>query len=214
MLIRKVTWTLLCAVSMLAASEVRSWDFEDVAVAALPKGWIIDATHPPKTPARWEVLEDRTAPSGSHILDLHEIHNRYGGTFNLCYTRDVAFRDGEISVSFRANRGRIDQGGGIMWRVQNRDNYFVARFNPLEDNFRFYILEKGMRKELASADLHLGKGWHTMRIVMHGDRFEGYIDGKKLLDTRDARLAKSGGVGLWTKADAATSFDDFVVRAE
>lgn len=101
-----------------------------------------------------------------------------------------------------------------MWRVQDSGNYYVARFNPLEDNFRFYIVENGLRKELASADVHLAKGWQEMRIVQKGEVFAGYLDGKKLLEYKDSRLNKSGGAGLWTKADAATSFDDFSVTLE
>ena len=101
-----------------------------------------------------------------------------------------------------------------MWRVQNSDNYYVARFNPLEDNFRFYIVENGIREELASANVHQVKGWHRMRIVQKGELFEGYLDGKKLLKYKDSRLSRSGGTGLWTKADAATSFDDFSVSSQ
>lgn len=208
---------LLLVGTFLHAEVTKKWDFEDVPTGTLPPHWQVDATHPSKTLATWEVIEDRNAPSGKRVLALTKINTTYlffGSTFNLCYTDAVAFKDGEISVKLHADSGRIDQGGGIMWRMQDRDNYFVARFNPLEDNFRFYILEKGARKELASADIHLKKGWHTMKIAMHGDHFEGYLDGKKLLDAKDARLPKSGRVGLWTKADAATRFDDFVVEAE
>ena len=101
-----------------------------------------------------------------------------------------------------------------MWRVQDSDNYYVARFNPLEDNFRLYIVENGVREELASADVHLTKGWHEMWNVQKNEVFEGYLDGKKLLENKNSKLNKSGGAGLWTKADAATSFDDFSVTME
>ena len=131
--------------------------------------------------------------------------------FNFCYTKDVTFTEGSISVKFRANAGQMDQGGGLMWRVQDNDNYYVARFNPLEDNFRFYIVHEGMRSELDSATIKLSAGWHTMKIVQKGSHFEGYLDEQKLLSHEDKELQKSGGVGVWTKADALSSFDDLII---
>jgi len=138
------------------------------------------------------------------VLELTKKSSQY---FNLCFTKALDFLNGSISVKFRANTGHIDQGGGLMWRVQDKDNYYVARFNPLEDNFRFYIVHDGMRSELASADIKLTSGWHSMKIVQKDAHLEGYIDGKKLLNLEDTQLQNSGGVGVWTKADALTSFD-------
>ena len=138
------------------------------------------------------------------VLKLTEVSSSQ--YFNLCFTKDIHFLDGMLSVKFKANSGYVDQGGGLMWRVQDKDNYYVARFNPLEDNFRFYIVRDGMRKELASADMKLDAGWHGMKIVQKGSHFEGFIDDIKLLDYDDTQLQKSGGVGMWTKADALTSF--------
>ena len=156
------------------------------------------------TYGKWEI----TAEGKVHYASMVQ---RSSGNFNLCYNKDVKFTDGNITVKFKANAGRIDQGGGLMWRVQDNDNYYVARFNPLEDNFRFYIVHDGMRSELASADVKLSSGWHTMKIEQKGDTFEGYIDGKQYLEYKDAHLKKAGGVGVWTKADAQTSFDDLKI---
>jgi hypothetical protein len=125
----------------------------------------------------------------------------------------VSFGDGEIAVRFKAVTGREDQGGGVIWRAQDSENYYIARFNPLEDNFRIYYVVDGARKILADARIALpAEEWHTLRIVQRGDQFEGYLDGKKLLDGSDDKFTKPGGVGLWTKADAVTSFDDFTVH--
>ncbi len=156
---------------------------------------------------KWEITTDGKEHRASMI-------QRSTGSFNLCYTKDVHFTDGDITVAFRANTGRIDQGGGIMWRVQDNDNYYVARFNPLEDNFRFYIVHDGMRSELASADVKLSSGWHTMKIEQKGDTFKGYIDGKQYLAYKDTHLNKAGGIGVWTKSDARTSFDDLTITTD
>lgn len=152
----------------------------------------------------WEITQEPQ----QKILSMIQ---RSKGNFNLCYTKEITFLDGTLLVRFRANTGRIDQGGGLMWRVQDNDNYYVARFNPLEDNFRFYIVHDGMRSELASADVKLSSGWHMMKIEQKGDTFKGYIDGEQYLEYKDTQLKKVGGVGVWTKSDAQTSFDDLKI---
>lgn len=187
-----------------------SFDFEDVNVSKTPSGWLAQTTHSKENLATWKVEKK----DKNNILTITKIKNSmfsFGGAFNLFYTKKVDFKDGEISVKFKANSGKTDQGGGIMWRVRDKNNYYVTRFNPLEDNFIFYSVTDGNRRELKSADIHLKNGWHTMKIVQHAEHFEGYLDDKKLLDAKNSSIQKSGGVGLWTKSDAATSFDNFVV---
>ena len=198
------------------AKDTFLYNFENVKIATIPNGWHISATHPKKPLAVWEVIKTKDAPSGQKVLALTHPNTSFfnGGIFNLCYTKKVNFKDGEISVKFKANSGDTDQGGGIMWRVQDNNNYYVARFNPLEDNFCFYIVKNSHRHELAYADIKLSKGWHKMSIVQHGNNFKGYLDGKKFLSYSDTQLSKNGGVGLWTKSDAATSFDDFTVKVK
>ncbi len=203
---------ILISISTELLAKNISFDFEDIQIEKLPSAWKMDETNPRKPLGTWRVIKDKTAPSGEKVLDLSKAKSSYGSTFNLCYNPKIKFLDGEISVKFRANSGVIDQGGGIMWRVQDGDNYYVARFNPLEDNFRFYVVKNGRRYLIESTNIRLKKdSWHSMKITQNGDTFEGYIDGKKVLQAKDSRCIKSGGVGVWTKADALTSFDDFVV---
>ncbi len=192
-----------------------SWDFEHTPLGGLPAGWKVEATGLQSPLARWEVKADPSAHSGSRVLALTETRHRSGSTFNLCWNPDVQFLHGEIRVWFRPVSGRIDQGGGIMWRVQDRDNYYIARFNPLEDNFRIYYVKNGRRHMIESADVRLEPGrWHSMTIVQAGARYECFLDGKRYLAGTDSHFGKAGGVGLWTKADAVTSFDDFQVKSE
>ncbi|NOZ88000.1 MAG: DUF1080 domain-containing protein [Deltaproteobacteria bacterium] len=190
-----------------------SWDFEKVQIGKLPSGWKVEATNPKGPLATWKVMRDKTAPRGSHVLSLTSTNHNFGGTFNLCWTNDVSFLNGEIEVRLKANKGKEDQGGGIIWRVKDKNNYYVARFNPLESNFRIYYVHDGARKTLASARISLPAGkWITMKITQHGNRFQGFLNGKKLLQETDDLFKKPGGVGLWTKADARTSFDGFTVH--
>ena len=191
-----------------------SLGFDNVAVGKLPAGWKVDGTNQKGPLATWQVIKNTTAPSGDRVLAMTSPNHSFGGTFNLCWTDAVSFLDGEIQVRFKAVKGAEDQGGGVIWRVQDKKNYYIARFNPLENNFRLYSVRDGARKTLADAKIALPAGkWHTLKIVQRGKRFAGYINGKKLLEGTDTLFAKAGGVGLWTKADAVTSFDDFSVKA-
>ena len=189
-----------------------TWDFEDVPLGKLPQGWQTDNKD------LWHVGKDQTAPSGGQVLtmtDAEQSFELFGGGFNLTWadTNTISFLDGEITVKFKALSGEIDQGGGIVWRVQDSENYYVARFNPLEDNFRIYTVKKGSRSQLLSATIKLQNGeWHEMLIRQHANNFEGYLDGKQILQGDDDTFTDAGGVGLWTKADAVTSFDDFTVQ--
>ena len=211
----RLVFSALAVATVLYAVNVEvNYDFEKTKTGALPQGWVSGATHPSQKSGKWQVVEDTTAPSGKKVLRLSDVGANRGSTFNLCYTKEIPFHDGVISVKFRADSGRIDEGGGIMWRVKDADNYYVVRFNPLEDNFRFYSVKNGVRRQLASADVTLPKGWHEMMIAQKGNRFAAFLDGKRLLEAKDDTFVEKGGVGLWTKADAATSFDDFHVSAE
>ncbi len=136
--------------------------------------------------------------------------------FNLCVAEDTSFKDGELSVAFKAIKGEKDQGGGIVWRYQDANNYYVARMNPLEDNFRVYKVVDGKRsKEFQDAEVKVPTGeWHTLKVQVAGDRIECFVDGKKYLDVKDESITKAGKVGLWTKADAQTYFNQFRVSGK
>ncbi len=187
-------------------------NFENVPVGQIPDGWKVEATNPKGKLAVWKVIKDSTAPSGNKVLSLVDASHSFGSTYNLCWTKNIPFLNGVISVKFKANSGREDEGGGVIWRAQDRNNYYIARFNPLEDNFRIYYVKNGVRRMLASARIALkAHRWQSMKIVVKGHKFEGYLNGKKLLSATCKVFNETGGVGLWTKADAATSFDDFQV---
>jgi hypothetical protein len=114
-------------------------------------------------------------------------------------------------VKFKPISGREDASGGIVFRFTS-GKYYVVRANALEDNFRLYYYDRG-RHQLASARVKaptLGR-WHTLRVVAVGDHVQAWLDGTQRLDHRDSRF-QSGRVGLWTKADSITAFDDLTIR--
>lgn len=191
--------------------RAEAWHFDDSAVGEMPAGWEIRQTNPTKSLASWAVIEDPTSPSGHQSLALTATEN-YNGTYNLAIAEQTRFGDFTLSVSAKAVRGDEDQGGGPIWRCQDADNYYICRFNPLEGNFRVYVVSNGKRKQLDSARMHLEPSqWYTMDVSMLGDKITCSLNGKKLLEASDSTLPDPGMVGLWTKADAVTSFDDLSV---
>ncbi len=156
---------------------------------------------------RWVVEEMSGAPSGKRVLVQRAVEN----TFNVIVAPSAVYTDVDVSVRFKPMTGREDASGGIVFRFAER-HYYVVRANALENNFRLYSYDRG-RHELATARVQppaLGQ-WHTLRVVAVGDHIQASLNGVLLLDYRDSRY-RAGQVGLWTKADSITAFDDLVVR--
>jgi len=183
------------------------WDFEDTSVGKTPAGWKATQTGKGKG-SIWKIVEDKTAPKGP--LVLAQTAESPASMFNLCVVPESSFQDGEIRVAFKAVGGEIDQGGGPVWRYQDPNNYYIARYNPLEKNFRLYKVIAGKRMQLDSkGELNIPAGeWHTIKIRHVGQQIECLLDDVKHLAAKDDAIAKAGKVGLWTKADAQTYFDD------
>ena len=155
---------------------------------------------------QWAVEEMAGAPSGTKVLVQRATRNE----FNVIVA-PTAYGDVDVTLKFKPISGREDASGGIVLRF-TEGRYYVVRANALENNVRLYVYDRG-RRQLASATVKppaLGQ-WHTVRVVAVGDHMQAWLDGALYLDHRDARLA-SGGVGLWTKADSITAFDDLVIR--
>ena len=191
----------------------RSFTFDSDKVGLAPVAWSIRQTNPSNALATWKVTSDPTALSKPNVLTLSKTDN-YGSTFNLAIAEGMTFRDLELSVRVKALSGEEDQGGGPIWRCKDENNYYVCRLNPLEGNFRVYFVKNGRRKQLNSTKVETkSEWWYTVRVTMVGSEISCYLDGKKLLEAKDETLAEGGMVGLWTKADATTSFDDLIVGA-
>ena len=188
-----------------------AWNFDRDSVGGVPRGWLIAQTNPADSPALWKVVADPTAPSPGHVLALTRT-NDYGHTFNLAMAEGSSLADLDLTVKVKAVRGAEDQGGGLIWRCRDEDNYYICRFNPLESNYRVYFVKEGRRKQLDSVEVKTEVGkWYNVRATMVGHQIVCYLDGRKMLEVRDDTFTEAGMVGLWTKADAVTSFDDLVV---
>lgn len=188
-----------------------SWAFDKDAAGHVPKDWRMLETKGTGKMADWKVVADTTAPSGPNVLEVQS--NADSGTYNLAVLDAVSAKDADIRVRMKANTGQEDQGGGLLWRFKDENNYYVCRLNPKEGNFRVYKVVEGKRTQLESAMMEAVPGtWYELRAVMIGDSIECYVNGKSLLVAKDDTLIVAGKIGFWTKADASTSFDDLEVR--
>jgi len=190
---------LLVAGAAVAAAA--AWGFDKDPTGKIAPGWT-------EVAGAWQVVKDATAPSRPNVLaQVSRTHT--GERFNVAVVREFRSADVDISVAFKAVSGREDEGGGPVWRYRDVKNYYVARFNPLEDNFRVYKVVNGRRLQLGSANVKLpAKRWHRLRVTMAGSRIRCFLNGKQYLDVKDETFKSAGQIGLWTKADAVTYFDD------
>jgi len=188
----------------LPAPTQHSWDFEQDKVGSVPWGFTASA-------GDWKITEHTTAPSPTKAVA--QTAKSGSSVFNVILAVDTNYRDLDMTVRMLPLAGAIDQGGGLLWRARDARNYYIARYNPLEDNFRVYKVENGRRTQLASADVPRRDGWLTLRVVMRGDAIECFLDGKRYLEVHDATFTAAGKIGLWTKADAQSLFDNLVVAS-
>ncbi len=175
------------------------------------KGWISAYTNIKDSFPQWQITNTKSNSISHYIFHLLKT-DAHGSEFNLCYTKKIKFLNGSVGVKFRADSGHEDQGGGIVWRIKDNNNYYIARYNPLEDNLCLYYVKNGHRRLLSSATVILNKKhWHSIKIVQHNNHYEVYLDSKNILQGDDSTFTNAGGIGIWTKADALTSFKDFKV---
>lgn len=182
-------------------------DFKNVQVGTLPDDWYSDFTGQGIMPI-WKVVND----NGKNVVaqlssDQPENH------FNLLVWNKKEYQDVSLEVKLKAVKGSEDRGGGLVWRYIDINNYYIARVNPLENNFTVYKVVNGSRRTLASANIEMQSDvWMIISITMMGNRIECYYNGKKYLEATDGTFTKPGKIGLWTKADAVTYFDNLTIK--
>ncbi len=199
---KTLTFTLVTslAASIALADTV---NFDDLKTGAPPPGWT--ATKTGKGEPKWEVIADDSAPSKPNVLKQSG-----EATYPVCFKNDTSLKDGFVEVKFKPIAGKEDQAGGVVWRCQDADNYYIARANALEDNVTIYHTIKGKRTEKKRTETKVASNqWHTLRVDFQGGHFTVTFDGKKALEWDDDTFKDAGKVGVWTKADSVTLFDDF-----
>jgi hypothetical protein len=205
---------LCLGVQRLAAQDARtvSLDFEGAPVGAVPPGFSTGLTGQGARPA-WRLVEDPTAPAGPKVV-AQTSGDRTSNRFPLLVLDSVAARDVQVTVAFKPVSGRVDQAAGLVVRLTDADNYYIARANALEGNVRLYKVVGGQRSQFAGKDVEVPSGqWQTLGLGIQGDRLEVRLNGEVLFAARDQTFKDAGKVGLWTKADSVIYFDGLRIEA-
>ena len=194
-------------------------DFDELQLVRPPAGFSAALTGGGPPPS-WEVQEDTSAPSGSNVL-LQLSSNATNYRFPICVYEGWSAKDVEVSVRFKPISGQVDQAAGLVWRYQDADNYYVVRANALEDNVVLYKVEHGRRSDLKPKGSWFGYGkavdvprdrWSALRVRARGSQFDVWLDDENLFQVEDGTFSEPGRVGLWTKADSVTAFDDLSIK--
>ena len=181
--------------------------FDTYATGASPPDWTMGVTG--RGSHRWTIETDPTAPSRPNVLKQSGT-----GDFPWCVLRGVALTDGSVQVRFKPIAGKDDQAGGLVWRWKDGDNYYVARANALENNVSLYYTQNGRRHTIKYVAAPVAtREWHTLSVEFAGTHIRVSLDGKPYIELDDSRIAGPGAVGIWTKADSVTLFDDFSYEA-
>jgi hypothetical protein len=201
------------AVTPPAPVESKTWSFDADPTGKPAPGLKISQTGELVTPpATWEVTTDDDAPSAPNVFGVTKTTGT-NKTYNVALFEGSSYRDFSATVHMRALSGENNKGGGIVFRAKGDADYYVARWNPVESNFRLYVLVGGARVDITSVRLELEPtGWHSLKVVVKGDHFECFVDDRSVATALDKTLPDAGMIGLWAKGDAATVFDDLVVE--
>jgi hypothetical protein len=196
------------AALLAAAASAETVNFDGAKSGAPPSGWTSAKTG--KGEPKWTIEKDDTAPSKTNVLKQSG-----EATYPVAIKDDSNLKDGFVEVKFKPVSGEEDQAGGVIWRCKDADNYYICRANALENNVRIYHFIKGKRTQFKGLNLPVAPNqWHTLRVNFSGNRFAVIFNGKELYVAEDDTIRDAGKVGVWTKADSVTLFDDFSYGTE
>jgi hypothetical protein len=194
---------VLMSTLALITAPADTVNFDDLKTGSPPLGWT--ATKTGKGDPQWEVVAEDSAPSKPNVLKQSG-----EATYPVCFKNDTILKDGFVEVKFKPISGKEDQAGGVIWRCKDKDNYYVARANALEHNVTIYHTVNGKRTEKKRINTKVASNqWHNLRVDFKDHYFVVTFDGKKAFTWKDDTFKDAGKVGVWTKADSTTLFDNF-----
>ncbi len=211
-----ITLLLFAATNAFAQTTI---DFNKDKAGAPPSDFTTALTGQGKAGV-WTVMKDAASPNQGNVLAQTDA-DATSYRFPVCVYDKLTAKDADISVKFKAISGKKDQAAGIVWRYRDKDNYYIVRANALENNVVLYKVQNGKREDLPlkGEGRTYGKTakvppmqWNTLRVTAVGNLFTVYLNGAKLYEVEDATFPDAGKVGLWTKADSVTYFDDLEVK--
>ncbi len=214
------TCGLLLFAAVVAAAQTKI-DFNKDKAGSPPGNFTTALTGQGKAGV-WTVTKDETSPAQGNVLAQTDA-DATSYRFPVCVYEKLSAKDTDISAKFKPVSGKKDQAAGIVWRYRDKDNYYIVRANALEQNVVLYKVQDGKRTDLPlkgegrtygkKAKVPSGQ-WNTLRVTAAGNLFTVYLNGEKLYEVEDATFTDAGKVGLWTKADSVTYFDDLEVKTK
>jgi hypothetical protein len=192
-------------------STAPAWDFDREQPSTLPGEFSIGTLFDGRPAGNWQVLATDRAKSPPHVL-AQLMAKGAEHAYKVVLIKEAIASDLNLEVSFLPIQGQADMGGGLIWRAADDRNYYLARANPLEQNIRVYRVVKGVRHLLENFDQTITvKQWHTLRVTHQDCRVNIFYDDKQVFDLCD-KTFHAGMIGLWTKSDAVTYFDDLQLQ--
>jgi hypothetical protein len=196
-----------------AAGQQLVYNFDSDSAGQLPQNFHSALTGS-GVESKWVVMADPSAPNKPNVV-AQTSTDKTDYRFPLLIADERSFRDLDLSVRFKATSGSIDRAGGLVFRLRDPNNYYIVRANALENNYRLYHVVNGRRSQFAGANLKVTSGeWHELRVEVLGDKITCYYDGNKKIEATDDTFKEPGKIGLWTKADSVTYFDDLKATAK
>ena len=202
-----LTASAVLAVSTLAEDSIRTWNFDADLPGTLPKGFVVGTLFDGRPAGEWKILKTDRAKSAPQVL-AQLMGKGFEHAYKVALINGINGSDVDLQVAFLPIDGKADMGGGLIWRAADDRNYYLTRANPLEQNIRIYRVVKGIRHLLQNFDqtIHMNQ-WHTLHVVTRGCQIQVFYDEKPVFDLCDQTFT-TGRIGLWTKSDAVTYFDD------
>lgn len=201
------------AAPLQSSGQTMTFDFDKEKTGGMPVGFYAARTGQ-GTDGTWVVTADPTAFSKPNVV-AQTSRDRTDYRFPLLIADPGVYKDLELSVMFKAVEGEVDRAAGLVFRLKDANNYYVVRANALEDNLRLYHVVGGTRRQFAGANFKVTAGeWHELKVECSGDRIICYYDAQRKIEATDGTFKEAGRIGLWTKADSVTYFDDLHILAK
>lgn len=199
--------TAIPVIGFSLESAIRVWTFDDDPPESLPPEFQVGTLFDGRPAGEWKILQTEAANNGTHVLG-QLMGKGAEHAYKVVLIQGTTVTDLDLHVSFLPISGKADMGGGLIWRATDDRNYYLTRANPLEQNIRVYRVVNGIRHLLQNFDQTIVmKQWHTLQVINRGCRIQVFYDEKQVFDLCDKTFS-TGGIGLWTKSDAVTYFDD------
>src|SRR5258707_1915234 len=187
-------------VPLSAMTSSGKWSFDADEIGGLPSGAQAFS-------GSWAVRAESDAPSEPNALCQTGTAD-----FPAIMLDPKPYTEVVVVARFKPISGSTDRAAGLIFRIKDNGNYYILRANALENNVNLYKYVDSRRADLKDGQTKVESGkWQELRVEARGQMLRGFLNGQPVVETTDSTFSAAGGVGLWTKADSQTCFDDVEV---